>query len=140
MRNNNRERRRRWLASAFAAVDPGGADPHYWARFHRTVLQRSLPELVRRRRESTLSLSEVVSSWARTLLPAAAAAAAVGAILISRSPAEETRTGQSFIPVAEVDVEELLVLEVEGETIPATLGAAGNGRTAGSATFASDEF
>ncbi|MDT8369225.1 MAG: hypothetical protein RQ745_08445, partial [Longimicrobiales bacterium] len=58
-------------------LDPGRADAFYWVRFHRGVMERASSELARRRAMITPTLADALSGWARLVLPAAAAAAAV---------------------------------------------------------------
>lgn len=136
MKHTDSKRGNGWLAAIFDRLDPSRTDPAYWVRFKQSVLARALPELARRRREIPLSLSDVVSSWARTLLPTAAAAAAIGTFLILRPlAAPDDAQGAN---AAEVGVEELLVSGIEGGTIPATLG--GPEPPVGAVTFASDAF
>ena len=128
------------LAAAFHKIDPARTDPTYWERFSRVVLTRALPELSRRGCDLPLSLSDVVSSWARTLLPTAAAAAAIGIFLISRSPVPDSEIGQASVLGPVIGVEELLISEIEGDPIPALLASDLNERVVGAVTFASDAF
>lgn len=67
-------------------VDPGAQDGLYWARFHREVMTRAMAELARRREMVRLTMSEALSGWARLVLPAAAVAAAVAAIVLVQQP------------------------------------------------------
>jgi hypothetical protein len=78
-----------WLHQALGALDPGERAPGYWRNFERTVLAAARPELARRRRLAEITVSEVVFSWSRALVPAAMVAAATAAFLITRS--EESR-------------------------------------------------
>jgi hypothetical protein len=70
-----------------------------------------------------------MSSWARALLPTAALAAALAGIILMRGPEDHLQQM--------VSVEELLVSDLEGETIPATLGPDTSGPAI---TFASEIF
>jgi hypothetical protein len=63
------------------ALDPATRDPAYWESFHDAVLRAASSELARRR-AMPLTISGVLLSWSRTLVPAAAAAAAVAGILL----------------------------------------------------------
>jgi len=63
------------------ALDPGAQEPEYWARFHEAVLRAASPELARRR-AMPLTISGVLLSWSRALVPAAAAAAAIAGVLL----------------------------------------------------------
>jgi hypothetical protein len=103
------------LASALEVLDPAHEDPNYWMRFREWVVTNSAAELARRRLMAELTMSDVMSSWARTLLPTAALAAALAGLMLVRAPDSDSQQI--------VSVEELLVSDVEGETIPATLGS-----------------
>jgi hypothetical protein len=63
------------------ALDPGAREPEYWAKFHDAVLRAASPELARRR-AMPLTISGVLLSWSRALVPAAAAAAAIAGVLL----------------------------------------------------------
>ena len=102
------------LATALAVLDPAQPDPNYWMRFREWVVTSSAGELARRRLMVELTMGDVMSSWARTLVPAAVAAAAIAGFMLVRAPANDRQQV--------VSVEELLTSDVEGETIPVTLG------------------
>lgn len=70
-------------------LDPGREDPGYWPRFRRRTTALAQPELERRRFRSSDTVSAVVTSWARTIVPAAVAVAAVAALLILADPVAE---------------------------------------------------
>ena len=101
------------VAAWLEAMDPASVEPNYWLRFQSRVLIDAAPELARRRLMTDLTVGEVMSSWARAVIPTAVLAAAFAGILVVRGPAQ--------IAPAPVGVEELLLAEVEGATIPATL-------------------
>ncbi|CAN5736127.1 hypothetical protein BH23GEM11_BH23GEM11_15670 [soil metagenome] len=63
------------------ALDPASREPEYWARFHEAVLRSASPELARRR-AMPQTISGVLLSWSRALVPAAAAAAAIAGLLL----------------------------------------------------------
>ncbi|TVP50022.1 MAG: hypothetical protein EA350_01155 [Gemmatimonadales bacterium] len=63
------------------SLDPATREPEYWARFHDAVLRAASPELARRR-AMPLTISGVLLSWSRALVPGAAAAAAIAGILL----------------------------------------------------------
>ncbi len=69
-------------------LDPESRAPRYWDQFHDEVMQGAAPELARRR-ALPLTVSGLLHSWSRLLVPGAAVAAAVAGILI--------------VPAAEVD-------------------------------------
>jgi hypothetical protein len=95
------------LALALSALDPASQDPNYWPRFRSWVMQGAGRELSRRRMVARMTVGDVVHSWARTLVPTALLAAMVAGLLLWRSGSP-----------AFASVEELLVSELEGETIP----------------------
>jgi len=111
------------LAAALAVLDPASGDPNYWFRFGSWVLSGAARELSRRRLGARLTVGDVLESWARALVPTAALVAALAAMLLLRGD-----------PVGEalpIGVEELLVSEIEGSTIPARLS---------NVTFAAEGF
>jgi hypothetical protein len=103
------------MASLLAALDPAAVDRQFWVRFHVRVLKDAAPELARRRLMIQLTVEDVMTSWARTVIPTAVLAAALAGLLLFR--------GHSAPSPALVGVEELLLAEVEGTTIPGTLAA-----------------
>jgi hypothetical protein len=98
------------LTDALGVFDPASRDPNYWLRFRSWVMGGAAGELARRRMVASLTIGDVMQSWARALVPTAALAAALAGLLLIRSDR----------PVAElpIGVEELLVSEIEGNTIP----------------------
>jgi hypothetical protein len=74
-----------WLHEALGALDPAERSPSYWSDFKRAVLVAARPELARRQRLAELTVSEVVFSWSRALVPAAVMAAATAGLLLFRS-------------------------------------------------------
>jgi hypothetical protein len=70
-----------------------------------------------------------MTSWARTVVPVALLAAIVAGLLLTKD--------QSAVPVRPVGIEELLVSEVEGQTIPAALAPS---ETSDAVAFASEVF
>lgn len=101
------------LAGALEALDPAIGDPNYWLRFRHWVLRNAAPELARRRLMAELTVGEVMTSWARAVVPTAVLAAALAGILLVR--------GEMSSSQAPVSVEVLLEAEFEGLTIPADL-------------------
>ena len=100
------------LQALLAALDPDRTDPGYWHRFHRWVVNAAGPELARRRRAARATVSEVVTSWWRTLVPTAAMAAALAAFMLLRQDAPSA-------PVAYVDVDEMLLEGIDAPVMPA---------------------
>jgi hypothetical protein len=95
------------LAEAFRALDPATHDPNYWLRFRGWVMSGAAAELARRRLIARLTVGDVLSSWARTLVPTAVLAAAVAAMLLVRASTVDQ------MPIA---LEELLVTEIPVES------------------------
>jgi len=95
------------LSEALGVLDPATDDPNYWLRFRGWVVSGAGAELSRRRRMVEITVADVLSSWARPLLPTAALAAALAGIVLVRSG--ETPVDQL------VAVEELLVSEMSVE-------------------------
>ena len=118
--------RDRELAEALQHIDPASQDPKYWLRFRTWVLNGAALELARRRMVAQMTVGDVVTSWARALGPTALLAAVVAGILL-----------WSFGPVPPITVEELLVSEIQGETIPVLASPA---RSSQAVIFASERF
>jgi hypothetical protein len=118
------------VAAYLRLVDPASRDPNYWLRFQSWVLRNAGAELARRRLMADLTVGDVLTSWSRTLVPAAVLAAAVAALLMVQN-AHVPAT-----PLA-VGVEELLVVGIEDETIPVALD---NDESATLVTFAGGRF
>ena len=117
------------LAEALAHFDPEHQDPNYWYRFREWILENATGELARRRLIHELTVGDVMTSWARTVVPAALLAAILAALLLIRD--------QSLVPASPVGIEELLVSGVEGQTIPAVLAPS---ETSDPVAFASEVF
>lgn len=117
------------LAEALAEIDPGTREPNYWLRFRVWVMSSAARELARRRLMAQLTVGEVVRSWAGAVVPTALLAAVLAGLLLLRS-------GVLSQPQP-IGVEELLVSEVQGETIPTMLGPDTDGETV---AFASEAF
>ena len=116
------------LAQALGLLDPAQQDPNYWFRFRSWVLSSAMAELARRRLMHELTVADVMSSWARGVVSTAALAAALAGILLVRGA--DAPTPQP------VGMEELIVSEVEGETMPSLIPPETNGAIA----FASEIF
>ncbi len=101
----------RELRAALSVLDPESRDPNYWLRFRWWVMSGAAGELARRRQAVSLTVGDVLESWARALLPTAALVAAVASMLLLR--AEEP--SNDFQPLV---VEELLLSEVGGGVVP----------------------
>lgn len=101
------------LASALEFIDPAAGDPNYWLRFQSWVMARAGHELARRRMMADLTIGEVLSGWARAVVPVAMVAAVVAAFVLLR-PTPVTAP-------ARVTVEDLLVAGLDDEAFPATL-------------------
>lgn len=98
------------IHGALRAFDPGADDPGYWTRFGDVVVSGATQELARRRMLASMTVSEVLIGWARTLVPTALVAAAfAGLVLMKGAPTQGPAT---------LGIEELLVSELQGFTIP----------------------
>jgi hypothetical protein len=78
-----------WLEKTLVSLDPAQREPRYWFEFHRGVLLSAGAELTRRRRVAEVTVSDVVFSWSRALVPAAAVAS-LAAFFALRPPAVES--------------------------------------------------
>ena len=90
-------------------LDPESGDARYWVWMRERIVMRAEAELERRRaRAADYSVTDVVVSWARPLVPAMMAAALVaGLILTKAAPAPPG-------PVDLVSDEEIAINEVNG--------------------------
>ena len=116
------------VGSALDVIDPASRDPQYWFRFRGRVLTAAARELARRRLMAELTVAEVMTSWARMVVPTAAVAAAVAGAWLMRGP------DRIEVPLG---VEELLVSEVPSESVPVLLSP---DEDAGVVAFASEVF
>ncbi len=91
-------------------LDPGRRDPGYWGRLRFRVMTRAADDLTRRREMADVTVLELAQSWARVLVPAAAVAAAVGAVLLTQ--------GRETASIAVSGPEEVLTQELEDRTLP----------------------
>ena len=107
------------LAGALEALDPARGDPNYWLRFRGWVVASAAGELARRRLMARITVGDVVTSWARTVVPTALAAAAVAAVLLLRADS---------VPAApQLGPEERFLSEIEGAEIPRSIDPDGSG-------------
>lgn len=124
---------RQWLSS----LDPAETDPAYWLRFQQSVMRRASRELARRRALADLTVTDVVSGWARTVVPSALLAAAAAAVFLLQ-PQPTAVAGTSTERV--LQVEEVLA-EGDGQSIPAVLSdEALQGAMPSGVMFASEIF
>lgn len=115
------------------ALDPERVEPGYWARLHRRIMEAAAPELARRSALHDVTLDEVMSSWARTVVPTALLAAAVAGFLVLQDAARPD------VAVARsADVEEALLEGLEDSGFSAV--ASGRDGDAGSVIFAVESF
>lgn len=117
------------LAEALGSLDPASDDPNYWLRFRGWVTEGAAREMTRRRFMAQLTVGDVLTSWARTVVPTAVLAAALAGLLLLRAPEPPAS------PL--VGVEQLLVTEIPGETVPVLLTPEG---TEGVVAFAAEIF
>ncbi len=88
-------------------LDPGLHDPGYWSRFRSFVMARADVELSRRRLAAEVGVADFLQSWSRTVIRAAAIAAAIAGVLFLRGR-----------PTPEWGVEEALTVGLEDRTLP----------------------
>jgi hypothetical protein len=117
------------LSEALSVLDPARGDPNYWLRFRSWVMGAASRELARRRRLARITMGDVLQSWSRALVPTAVLAAVAAGVLLVRSGA--------FATPQPMGLEELLVSEIEGETIPVM---ASPDLGAGAVSFAVEDF
>lgn len=125
------------LVEPLRALDPGSTDPAYWFRFHRRVMSDAAGELARRRMMGDLTVSDLLTSWSRTLVPGAFLAAAMAAFLLLQDPGPEPSSRSATAPMG---VEEVLVDGLEGPTIPAALAPDASPDEWGGVFLASESF
>ena len=113
------------MTAALRGLDPATDDPNYWLRFQGWVVSAAGAELARRRLLVQLTMGDVMSSWARALVPGALLAAAVAGLLAVGPPTAPA--------VSVVSVEEMLLAGLdEGDPIPA--------QSVSSVSFVSEAF
>ena len=83
-------------------LDPAGENPGYWDWFRGRIMERAAFELARRREAARESVVAVLSGWSRSLIPVAAAAALIAAIMV----ASEAR--QDLQPAPQLVLEDVL--------------------------------
>lgn len=124
---------RQWLSS----LDPAETDPAYWLRFQQAVMRRATGELARRRAMAELTVTDVVSGWARTVVPSALLAAAAAAVFLLQPP---PATAPGTTAERMMQVEEVLAGD-GGQPIPAVLSdEALEGVMPSGVMFASETF
>jgi len=101
------------LAEALDVLDPAHEDANYWFRFRGWVMSEAARELARRRLIVELTVGDVLTSWARTVVPTALLAAAMAGLMLMRTGDVSTQHP--------IGVEELLVSEISSETVPVLL-------------------
>ena len=98
------------VSALLGTLDPERRDPGYWGRFHRWVVNSAVTELARRRRAAEATVTGVMLSWWRTLVPVAAAAAVLAGFLLLRRQAEPQ--------LPDMTMDELLREGVEAPVMP----------------------
>lgn len=98
-------------------LDPGSQDERYWAWFHQTVMTRAVAELALRRELARQTISDVLASWSRSLVPAALVAASVATIMTvsaHRRATEATESPVAFDEVIEGATMDVVTAELFG--------------------------
>ena len=111
-------------------LDPETSDPGYWERFRFRIMSRAAAELARRS-AAGVSIGDVLEKWSRTLVPLAAAAAAVALVLIWRGPSTNA--------TPTMGIEEALTWDLEDEVLPTLFGGDELGEVS-AFIFASEAF
>lgn len=121
------------VGELLALLDPERDDPGYWHRFQLWAVNSAGPELARRRRAAAVTVGDVMVSWWRGLVPAAAVAAALALVaLVDETPAEVVMVAGSGT------IEELLTDGLEPAPLPAGLTI--DGSPMNGVAFASESF
>lgn len=97
-----------------SGLDPEDRERGYWRRFRARTVAMAESELARRRELARLTVSDVVASWSRVVVPAALAAAVAGALMLGSGPPPSD-------PAEPAVVEELL--DAGAEAAPVLLGS-----------------
>lgn len=96
-------------------LDPVSRESGYWGRFQDRVMRAAAPELARRRALGEVpTVTDIVLSWGRMLVPSALVAAMVSAVLIAPRASAEV--------MASMGVEEVLQGLVS-EPVPSLLAS-----------------
>lgn len=122
------------LAEALSALDPETYDSNYWFRFRGWVVSSAAGALARRRIPAELTIGDVLTSWARMVVPTAAVAAVAAAVLVRPDVPLRQDVVAEPLPIA---VEEQLVSELPNDVVPMLLAP---DAAAGLVAFASDIF
>lgn len=115
------------IGSALESWDPASTDPGYWLRFQARILRVAAPELARRRLMADLTVGDVLTGWARALVPTAVLAAAVAALVLIRH----------MPPASPATLEDILTAGIGTRTIPEALAEV---EAAASVAFTSERF
>lgn len=99
-------------------LDPGRESPDYWNRFHDRVMAGAAPRLKARARSARLTVEDVLLSWSRLVVPAAAAVAILAGSFVLRE--SDPSDGEVLL-----GVEDFFRIEVERSGIPAFFTTAG---------------
>jgi hypothetical protein len=91
------------LSEHLRVLDPATEDPSYWLRFRSSVMTEAARALAQRRLMADITISDVLTSWGRAVVPAALAAAAAGIMLLRAGSVEAPiPTLEQPVPVAEL--------------------------------------
>lgn len=97
------------------SLDPASRESGYWGRFQDRVMRAAAPELARRRAMGEVpTVTDIVLSWGRMLVPTALMAAMVAGVLIAPRASAEV--------MASMGVEEVLQTLVS-EPVPSLLAS-----------------
>ncbi len=90
MENNDR-------VTMLEVLDPAHERPGYWDQFRTHILENAAFELARRREAARESVAAVLSGWARSLIPVAAAAAVIASIMIANESQQQADSGPRLV-------------------------------------------
>lgn len=93
------------------ALDPAHDRPGYWERFRAEIMERAAFELARRRELARESVELVLSGWSRSLVPVAAAAAVIAAIMLGSENTQDPGPGTPLV------LEEVLATDFGDEVL-----------------------
>ena len=82
---------------ALEVLDPACERPGYWEHFRGRILERAAFELARRREAARDSVTAVLSGWSRSLIPVAAAAAVIAAIMVASEAGQDQSPAPSLV-------------------------------------------
>ena len=105
------------------ALDPAHDRPGYWERFRAEIMERAAFELARRRELARESVELVLSGWSRSLVPVAAAAAVIAAIMLGSENTQDPGPGTPLV------LEEVLATDLGDEVLQTVIAGEAHAST-----------